>query len=409
MTATIFILNLSEIFQQFIIGIEQTSLLEFIAVVFGIASVIFWRLENVLGYPVGLVNTAIYIYLYVINGLYADASVNFYYTVMSIIGWRMWVGKRGGFPPLSITKSTRTDWITTILFFSVCSTLLYLALKNFTDSTVPQADAFTSAAAFTAMWLMNKKKIENWFWWIIVNLASIPLNFYKNLVFTSLQYLVFLILAFMGYVAWRKNSIMQLLNKIVIIGPESTGKSTLCEQLAQHYKTLWVPEFARKHMEQHGTHYTYEDLLTIAKKQVALEEEYQELSAQYLALNTQHSTLNIQHSTFKAQYLPLTNDHSLLIIDTDMYVMKVWCEFVFNKCHNWILTQIAGRIYDLYLLCDVDLPWTKDNLREYPDLETRNKLYHYYKDSMINQSTPGLILREIMNKDLKKQLKQLIF
>ena len=69
-----------------------------------------------------------------------------------------------------------------------------------------------------------------------------------------------------------------------------------------------------------------------------------------------------------------------------MYVMKVWCEFVFNKCHNWILNRIAERKYDGYLLCNVDLPWVKDNLREYPDLETRNKLYHFYKDIMVNQA-----------------------
>ena len=71
---------------------------------------------------------------------------------------------------------------------------------------------------------------------------------------------------------------------------------------------------------------------------------------------------------------------TILFIDTDMYVMKVWCEYVFNKCHNWILNRIAERKYDGYFLCNTDLPWVKDNLREYPDVETRNKLYHFYKD-----------------------------
>ena len=73
--------------------------------------------------------------------------------------------------------------------------------------------------------------------------------------------------------------------------------------------------------------------------------------------------------------------------------MKVWCEFVFGKCHNWILDQIAIRQYDLYLLCNVDIAWIKDNLREYPDLETRNKLYHFYKDMMVNQSVPWADIR----------------
>ena len=161
-------------------------------------------MENILVYPVGMVNTAIYIYLYLTHGLYADASVNFYYTVMSIIGWKMWSQKRSGHSALVITKSNGRDWRNSVIFFGICYAVLFLILKNFTDSTVPQADAFTSAAAFTGMWLMNKKKVENWLWWIITDLASIPLNFYKHLVFTSFQYLVFLILAIMGYITWKK-------------------------------------------------------------------------------------------------------------------------------------------------------------------------------------------------------------
>lgn len=155
---------------------------------------------------------------------------------------------------------------------------------------------------------------------------------------------------------------MAALKKIVIIGPESTGKSTLCEQLAEHYQTIWCREYAREYLLQHGTHYTFDDLLTIAKGQLKLEESAAATIAK--------------------------NNNPLLFIDTDMYVMKVWCEFVFDKCHSWILEQIVTRQYDLYLLCNTDLPWVKDELREYPDLISRQKLYNIYKDIMINQSTP---------------------
>jgi NadR type nicotinamide-nucleotide adenylyltransferase len=152
-----------------------------------------------------------------------------------------------------------------------------------------------------------------------------------------------------------------MFKKIVIIGPESTGKSTLCKQLAVHYNTNWVEEYAREYLLQHGMNYTYDDLLTIAKGQLARED---------------------------AGTNALAPDSQFLFIDTDMYVMKVWCEFVFGKCHQWILDQAAERKYDLYLLCNTDLPWVKDELREYPDLPTRDKLYHTYKDIMVNQTVP---------------------
>lgn len=169
------------------------------------------------------------------------------------------------------------------------------------------------------------------------------------------------------------------LKKIVVIGPESTGKSTLCEELAQHFGTEWCPEFAREYLLTHGMDYTYEDLLHIAKGQLAMEDEYAH-------------TVSSQHSS------------PLLFIDTDMYVMKVWCEFVFGNCHQWILDQIVSRPYDLYLVCNIDLPWVKDELREYPDLESRKRLYNIYKDIMINQSVPWVDISGEADERLQKAI-----
>lgn len=195
---------MQQIISQFFNDIHQTTWLEFIAVVAGIASVIFSRKENILVYPVGMISTGIFIWLYLGHGLYADASVNLYYTVMSVIGWVMWSRKSDGKNLLIISASSGKDLSNTFIFFFCCWAILYFLLSLYTDSTVPMADSFTSGAAFTGMWLMNKKKLENWTWWIVTDLASIPLNFYKHLVFTSFQYLVFLILAVMGYLTWRK-------------------------------------------------------------------------------------------------------------------------------------------------------------------------------------------------------------
>lgn len=157
------------------------------------------------------------------------------------------------------------------------------------------------------------------------------------------------------------------MKKVVIIGPESTGKSTLAESLARHFHTYWVKEYAREYLLQHGTEYTFDDLLTIAKGQLQQEED----------------------DVARAE----NEGKTIIFIDTDMYVMKVWSEFVFEKCDPFILQQIASRKYDLYLLCNTDLPWVKDELREYPDLETREKLFHIYKDLMVNQQVPWVEIK----------------
>ena len=176
-----------------------------------------------------------------------------------------------------------------------------------------------------------------------------------------------------------------MLKKIVVIGPESTGKSTLCEHLAQHYRTIWCPEFAREYLLTHGNKYDYDELLTIAKGQIELENKSM--------VNGELS----MHSPLKFQISPL-------FIDTDMYVMKVWCEFVFGKCHRFILEQIVERKYDCYLLCNIDLPWVKDELREYPDIKSRRKLYHIYKDIMINQATPWVEISGSNEERLQKAI-----
>ena len=184
--------------------------------------------------------------------------------------------------------------------------------------------------------------------------------------------------------------------KIAVIGPESTGKSTLCELLAQHYNTQWCPEFAREFLLTHGTDYTYDDLLYIAKGQLAMEDEY----AQSLVGSWEFGA-----NSFVPDSELRTLNSKLLIIDTEMYVMKVWCEFVFGKCHRWVLDQIIERKYNLYLLCNTDLPWVKDELREYPDLKTRDQLYHIYKDIMINQSTPWVDISGDHDERLQRAIK----
>jgi nicotinamide mononucleotide transporter len=204
-------LSLQEIYQQFIDGMQKTTWLEYIAVFSGIASVWFSRIENILVYPVGLINTLIYIYLSFEYHLPGEASVNFYYTIMSIYGWYIWAKRtRQKEKLLHISYSNRVMWLYQVLFFLFFYTAIYSCLvylkKEFFEGAIPWGDAFASATAFTGMWLMTRKKVESWYWWIATNISSIPLYFVKGLVFTSVYYLVLLVFAFWGLAAWRKKA-----------------------------------------------------------------------------------------------------------------------------------------------------------------------------------------------------------
>jgi len=199
---------MQEILQKFISQVQQTSLLEYIAVVTGIASVFFSKKENILVYPVGLVNTIIYVFLSIEGSLFGEASVNLYYTVMSIYGWILWARKDEQKKlVLNITFSNSKEWGRQILFFAAFYVVIYFSLvylkKSFATGAIPWADAFASATAYTGMWLMAKKKVESWWWWLATDISSIPLYFVKQYVFTSVYYLILFILAIGGLMEWQ--------------------------------------------------------------------------------------------------------------------------------------------------------------------------------------------------------------
>lgn len=193
---------------------HQTTLLEYLAVFFGIASVWYSRKENILVYPVGLVNTVIYVYISIKGSLLGEASVNLYYTVMSIYGWILWAKRNPAQQHVVlITWSNGKEWMQHLLFFAAFYVAIFFSLvylkKDFAPGAIPWADAFASSTAFTGMWLMAKKKVESWYWWIGTNFASIPLYFVKHYVFTSLYYIVLLVMAFWGLNEWMQRARME--------------------------------------------------------------------------------------------------------------------------------------------------------------------------------------------------------
>jgi NadR type nicotinamide-nucleotide adenylyltransferase len=164
--------------------------------------------------------------------------------------------------------------------------------------------------------------------------------------------------------------------KVVVIGPESTGKSTLSEGLSAHFGCDWVPEYAREYLENLGRPYRYEDLLEIAKGQVRLEDQM------------------------------ASDKNRLLICDTDLQVIKIWSQHRFGKVDPWIEHQIKAREYDLYLLTNIDIPWQEDPLREHPAPEMRQYFFRKYHESLEVSRVPFFVVSGDKSARLERAISQ---
>ena len=181
--------------------------LELIAVLFGLLSVWFSKQNKVWVFPSGMLSTAIFVYLLLKWGLLGDMLINAYYFIMSIYGWYVWTRKVDPIHVTPISRTSRREVVYSIWIFT--ATLVFVAGVYFAfekwNSWTAYVDTVTTAIFFVGMWLMAKRKIENWLYWIIGDLISVPLYLYKGLAITSLQYLIFTIIAIFGYQAWKKH------------------------------------------------------------------------------------------------------------------------------------------------------------------------------------------------------------
>ena len=179
--------------------------LEMFAVLFGLISVWYSKRNNILVFPTGMISTAIFVYLLFKWSLLGDMIINGYFFIMSVYGWYVWARKKNeAFTP--ITSLTKKEVIPSlfIFFFSVIIVYLVYIYFDMWNSYTAYIDNFTTAIFFVGMWLMARRKVENWIFWIVGDLISIPLYFYKGLTITSLQYLIFTVIAIYGYRAWKK-------------------------------------------------------------------------------------------------------------------------------------------------------------------------------------------------------------
>ncbi|NRD21941.1 nicotinamide mononucleotide transporter [Winogradskyella litoriviva] len=187
----------------------QTSdiVLEIVAVIFGFLSVWFSKKNNILVFPTGMISTCIFVYLLLKWQLLGDMMINAYYFIMSVFGWYVWTRKIDTEHETPISRTTKKEKQISVAIFIATLIFVFIVYKTFDKWTswVAYIDTITTATFFVGMWLMAKRKIENWIYWIIGDLISIPLYFYKGFTFTSFQYLGFTVIAIFGYLAWKKN------------------------------------------------------------------------------------------------------------------------------------------------------------------------------------------------------------
>jgi len=195
------------IFAQYEGTPSHLVILEMIGVFFGFLSVWYSKQENILVFPTGIISTGIFVYILLVFGLLGDMLINAYYFSMSVFGWYVWTRKVDGTHFIPITRTTLKEkrwsvilFVATVLF--VC--VIYWFFNKFNNWTA-YVDTCTTAIFFVGMWLMAKKKLENWIYWIIGDIISVPLYWYKGLIFTSLQFFLFTIIAIYGYLAWKKS------------------------------------------------------------------------------------------------------------------------------------------------------------------------------------------------------------
>ena len=202
---------MSNFFEILLQNILDSSWFEIIAAFFGLLSVWYAKKANILVYPTGIVSVLLYVYICFNAQLYADMGINAFYFVMSVYGWIMWKMKTGGKKVRPVTFMNKMNYMVAVIIFLGSLAIILFLLNYFNgddevywSTKIPYIDTFTTVIFILGMWLMALKKVENWVFWIVGDVISVPLYFYKNLVFTSLQFFIFLILAVLGYIEWRK-------------------------------------------------------------------------------------------------------------------------------------------------------------------------------------------------------------
>ncbi len=194
------------VFSQYYEVPVHLIVLELIAVLFGVLSVVYAKKDNIWVYPTGMISTIIFVYILAIYGLLGDMLINAYYFSMSVYGWYIWTRKVDAEYYTPITRTTKKEKKQSVYIFlaTIASVALIYQVFDKWESWISYTDILTTSIFFVGMWLMAKKKLENWTYWIIGDIISIPLYFFKGLAFSAILYILLTIIAIYGYISWKK-------------------------------------------------------------------------------------------------------------------------------------------------------------------------------------------------------------
>jgi nicotinamide mononucleotide transporter len=200
---------MASFFQFVTTQFQQTTLLEWAAVITGFLCIYLAAKESIWNWPVSIISVVAYGLLFFREAMYGDMTLQIYFLFTAVYGWYFWIRKKVE-QHRPISRLTAKQWFLAILFIPLLSILLGWFMDRFTNSNVPYADGFCTAISFTAQFLLTRKILENWLLWVFANICYVPLFIYKNLNLSALLYLVLIIIAFNGYLNWRKTYLEQI-------------------------------------------------------------------------------------------------------------------------------------------------------------------------------------------------------
>jgi nicotinamide mononucleotide transporter len=335
-------------------GLDQANLL------LGIAGVWLMVRRSLWAFPVGLVAVTVQGILFYQNRFPADALLQIVYFGALAWGWWHWTRSRRHAPELPVTSLSLRGRAIAVLGASIATIAWALTIGPWLNAAMPWRDAFIAAFSVTAQILQVRKNIENWPFWVVVNLVAVGSYWSAELAYTAFLYAIYFVLVVMGWRSWR----VARIRRVAVFGPESTGKTMLVEKLAAHFGEPSVPEYARQYWDEHGG-ITLDDIPAIAQRQAELEDA------------------------------AIRRAKRVVFCDTEALTTVLWSDLLYRGCppEVRVVAERRARGYDLYLLTNTDVSFAPDPQRVFADEAGRTRCMTLWREALVFRTLPFVEIR----------------